>query len=104
MMEMLGASGVFSKAVTFVEFRQSGNPHEKYKAGRGILSKFNQEASRTGAYVPYIDQVLSETTDRFTELAKEIDAYCSATFGLSLEHSNPEAYRNMRLLEQLEED
>jgi hypothetical protein len=100
---MLGAPDVFSKAITFVEFRQSGNPHEKYKAGRGILSKFIREATKTGTYIPYIEQVVAETTHRYQELEKEVDAYYTATFGLSLEHSNPEAYRSMRLLEESEE-
>ena len=100
---MRGTSSVYSKAVTFVEFRQSGNPHEKYRAGRGILSAFNNKATKTGTYVSYMEQVLAETTDRFQELEKEVDAYYSATFTTSLEHSNPEAYRSMRLLEALEE-
>jgi hypothetical protein len=97
------ASTVFSKAVTLVEFRQSGNPQEKYKAGRGLLSTFVDEAMKSGSYISYMEQVLSETSSRLNELEKEIETYDKATFTMSLELRDPEAYRQMRLQEELEE-
>jgi len=95
---------VFSQAVTFIEYEKSGNPREKYRPGSDVLALFLAESEKSGKYTSYIDQVLEETTERFTELAKEIEIFSHATFKLSLEHSDPEAYRKMRLLEELEEE
>lgn len=101
---MRHSSEAFSKAITFVEFERSGNPQEKYRAGGGVLSDFLKEATATGTYVPYIEQVLVETEERFAEMEYAINRYFTATFTVSMEHRDPEAYRAMRLLEALEED
>jgi len=101
---MTGTSAIFSKAITFVEFERSGNPQEKYRSGRGVLSKFIREATKTGTYVSYMDQVLDETNSRMRELEKQVDEYYSATFTMSLELRDREAYLRMRALEALEED
>lgn len=100
---MVTAPTVYSKAITFVEFEKSGNPQEKYKAGGGLLSLFASESMQSGNYLPYMDQVVSETTLRFKELEEEIAFYNRATFSLSLEHTNPEAYHKMRIIEALED-
>jgi len=94
---------IFSKAISFVEFDNSGNPQEKYKAGNGLLSAFNSEATKTGAYLSYMDQILLETEARLSELEKEIESYQQATFTLSLEHTDPNAYIKMRILESFED-
>ena len=93
----------FSKAVTLIEFEKSGNPQEKYKPGMAILRMFNKEAMKTGVYVPYMEQVIAETEKRMPELEKEIESYNNATFSISLEHSDPEAYLRMRMLEDTED-
>ncbi len=94
----------FSKAVTFIEFEKSGNPQEKYRPGGGTLALFLADALKSGEYSSYIDQVITETTKRFDQLEKDIELYSRATFKLSLEHSNPEEYRRLRLLEEADEE
>lgn len=103
---MLGTknANTFSKAVTFIEFEKSGNPQEKYRPGGNILAAFLAESLKSGKYTSYIDQVLHETVERFTELEEEIEQCARANFKLSLEHADPEEYKRMRLLEELEED
>ena len=96
-------SNIYSKAITFVEFEKSGNPQEKYKSGSGILASYYSEATKSGVYSSYMDEVVCDTTLRFDELKQEIEYYSRATCKLSLEHSNPEAYLKMRLLELLDE-
>ncbi len=103
-MNALAVSDTFSKAVTLIEFEKSGNPQEKYKPGGSALRAFIREAMKTGTYISYVDQVFSETQHRLSELEKEIELYSKATFSVSLELSDPEAYRKMRLLEALEDD
>lgn len=103
-MNALAVSDTFSKAITLIEFEKSGNPQEKYRPGGSILRMFIREAMKTGSYIPYIEQVFAETEQRLPELEEEIEAYNNATFSVSLEHSDPDAYRKMRLLEALEED
>jgi hypothetical protein len=97
-------NSIFSQAVTFIEFEKSGNPQEKYRPGTDLLAMFMAESEKSGKYTSYIDQVLTETTKRFDELKKEIELFSRATFKLSLEHSDPEAYQRMRMLEALEEE
>lgn len=99
-----GTPSVFSQAVTLIEYEQSGNPREKYKAGRGFLKHFLSEAIVTGDYAPYMDRVLAETHHRYHELKTEIQRYNNATFTVSLEHRDPEAYQRMRILEAMEEE
>lgn len=96
-------SNIYSKAITFIEFEKSGNPQEKYKSGTGVLSSYYSEATKSGVYSSYIDDVFNNTTLRFAELKQEIEYYSRATCKLSLEHSNPEAYIKIRLLELLDE-
>lgn len=99
-----GTPSIFSQAVTLIEYEQSGNPREKYKAGSGFLKLFLGQAVATGDYIPYMDRVIFETQNRYDELETEIQRYANATFTVSLEHRDPEAYRRMRLLEAMEEE
>lgn len=95
-------TNLFSKAVAFVEFDHSGNPHEKYKPGIGLLDTFNKEASDSGTYKPYIDRILNETNDRLDDLILEINAYYSATFSRNPELKFRESYYKMRLLKEMD--
>ena len=95
-------TNLFSKAVAFVEYDHSGNPHEKYKPGTGLLTSFNDESSRNGAYQSYIELVLDETRDRFNELVSEINACYSATFSKSPELLDAESALKMQLLKDMD--
>src|ERR1051325_3191921 len=86
----------FWEAVILVDAEKSGNPQEKYKPGIGILRGFNREAMKTGAYKPYMEEVILETAVRLTELEKQIEISNRATFTVSLEHRDPEAYRRQK--------
>jgi len=103
-MRRFNNADTFSKAVTFIEFEKSGNPQEKYRSGGSDLALFLAEALKSGTYISYIDQVLSETEERKVELEKQIESYSRATFKLSPEHANPEEYRRLKLLEASEEE
>lgn len=102
MKQRIPSKRLFSKAVAFVEFDHSGNPHEKYKPGTGLLASFNQEASGNGTYTSYIDTVLNETQHRFNDLVTEINAYYSATFSKNPELKYRESYHKMRLLKEMD--
>lgn len=95
-------SGVFSKAVAFVEYDHSGNPNEKYKSGSGILSQFNKEASKNGVYESYMDNILKETEHRYRELASEIQELYTATFSKSPELLMAEQRIKKQLLQEMD--
>lgn len=102
MKQHIPSDRLFSKAVAFVEFDQSGNPHEKYKPGTGLLDSYNREASKSGKYESYIDSILSETQSRFNELVTEINAYYSATFSKNPELKITESLHKLRLLREMD--
>lgn len=91
----------FWEAVVLIDAEKSGNPQEKYKPGIGILKGFNREAMKNGIYKPYIEDVMLETALRLPELERQIELSNKATFTVSLEHRDPEAYRKQKELDEL---
>ncbi|HLP86822.1 MAG TPA: hypothetical protein VK153_03045 [Candidatus Paceibacterota bacterium] len=91
----------FFEATKYVENKQGINPEEKYKTGS--IQGFNEEAMKSGEYEPYTDKIIKETKEQIDQILSEVEQDKKATFSLSEEHKDPEAFREKNL-QDLEED